>query len=293
MTDRIKIGSREYLKNPKEVFEIPLLELLDLRFAEVPYYSTVEISGLPGAADSYSLAISATNAGGPHNEQFALNFHVNFNVVSYSQSQEAVNTCSRRRGRVRRYFSDLAVQLQLTTGPDVFPFFDLGDSLHSIVGFSREFKREENPILRDVIQPFVTRFTEFLKTRDTLLFLCHASEDKPFVERLCTFLNMEAVSVWYDRREIKVGDSIVSRISDGLGSASHLVVVLSRSSVAKPWVLKEMSAALMRQLQNKEVAVLPLLVEQCSIPPILSDIKFADCREQPERGFQELLAALE
>jgi hypothetical protein len=51
--------------------------------------------------------------------------------------------------------------------------------------------------------------------------------------------------VGYDKREIKAGDSIVARVSEGLGAAAHLVVVLSRASVDKPWVQRKLSSALM------------------------------------------------
>lgn len=39
------------------------------------------------------------------------------------------------------------------------------------------------------------------------LFVCHASEDKPFVDRLVAELDRRAMFAWYDKREILVGDS--------------------------------------------------------------------------------------
>ena len=66
------------------------------------------------------------------------------------------------------------------------------------------------------------------------LFLCHASEDKEFVDLLANYLDSRDINLWYDKREVKVGDSIVSRINHGLDAASHVVVVLSKASVQKP-----------------------------------------------------------
>ena len=48
----------------------------------------------------------------------------------------------------------------------------------------------------------------------------------------------------------------------------------------------------MRQLQKKDVTVLPLVKEECSIPALLTDIKYADCRADRDRGFKELLDAI-
>lgn len=121
------------------------------------------------------------------------------------------------------------------------------------------------------------------------LFLCHASEDKEFVNLLASYLDSQNIDLWYDKREIKVGDSIVSRINEGLDSASHIVVVLSKASVKKPWFQKELSSALMKQLQDKSITVIPLLREDCKIPVLLADIKYADCRRSFDEGFQQMI----
>jgi len=293
MNEVLQIGPRTYRKNASGVFAVPIDELQSLRFTQLPYYSTVEIAGLPGSRESYTLTISATHGGGPHNEEFWISIHVNFEVPGNSENPQAVSICHRRRRHVRRFFRDTAALLEFTSGPDAMPFTDWGDRLYSIVGFTRYFTRSQDPVLFDIIQPFIARLPEFLTAKDPLVFLCHASEDKPFVDRLCAFLDAQHVAVWYDRREIRVGESIVRRISDGIDAASHLVIVLSRVAVTKEWVLKELSSALMRQLQKAAITVLPLLVEDCPVPPLLADTKFADCRSDHDRGFQELLQALQ
>ena len=75
---RINFGILE--KNSSGVYKIPLTELANLRFTEIPFYSTIEMDGLPGSVDTYGLEISATHGGGPSDEFFTLNFHVNFSV---------------------------------------------------------------------------------------------------------------------------------------------------------------------------------------------------------------------
>jgi len=76
MDETLQIGDQIFHKNSSHVFEVPLDELSTLRFTEVPYYSTVEIAELLGTLDSYKLQISATHAGGPHNEEFSISIHV-------------------------------------------------------------------------------------------------------------------------------------------------------------------------------------------------------------------------
>lgn len=280
-------------KNKWGVFEIPLPELRDLRFTEIPFYSTVGVAGLPGSADTYSLEINATHGGGPQDETFYLFIHVTFRETGGPDNPTVVKACRRRTQHIKRFFSETANSLELDVGEGGGAPYTVGDSyLLGNVLFSRVFEREEDPVLTDVIEPVVARFDDLLTSADLLLFLCHASEDKPFVDDLCAFLDAQDVAVWYDRREINVGDSIVERIGQGLGAASHVVIVLSQSSVRKPWVLKEMSSTLMRQLESRSVNLLPVLIENCTIPPLLSDIKYADCRRNRYDGFNDLLEAI-
>ena len=124
------------------------------------------------------------------------------------------------------------------------------------------------------------------------LFLCHASEDKEFVDRLACELDKRALFAWYDKREIFVGDSIIKKVNHRLRESDFLVAVLSPRSVVKPWVVREMSSSLMRQLRDRSIRILPVVIETCDIPPLLNDIKYADFRESFESGIEELFAAV-
>ncbi len=199
-------------KNSLGVYTVPLAEVGALRFADVPYYSTVEVEGLPGTDETYGLKITATHAGGPTDEFFTLNLHVTFHVQGHPDDDTAVKTCRRKSKHIKRFFWKLADVLALKDGPDWVPFFVHDSALYQDILFSRTFSRSENPVLIAFIEPFVARFTELLKSKNPLLFICHASEDRPVVDALCNFLDEQNVPVWYDRREIRVGESIVQRI---------------------------------------------------------------------------------
>jgi TIR domain len=125
------------------------------------------------------------------------------------------------------------------------------------------------------------------------LFISYASEDRPFVERLVKALDPFVSHVWYDRHEIIVGDSIVNRINEGLSSADFLIAVLSRASVAKPWVQSEMASAIMRQNSESTIRLLPILKEEREIPPLLMGVQYADFRVHFETGINELLQGLQ
>lgn len=124
------------------------------------------------------------------------------------------------------------------------------------------------------------------------LFVCHASEDKPFVERLVRELDRRALYAWFDKREILVGESIVDKVNQALSDSKYVIAVLSSNSVGKPWVVKEIGSSLMRQLDGGKTSILPVLLENCTIPPLLADLKYADFRHSFSEGLYELLAAI-
>lgn len=125
-----------------------------------------------------------------------------------------------------------------------------------------------------------------------LLFICHASEDETFVERLVAELDRRALYAWFDKREILVGDSIVVKINAALTEARYLVAVLSPNSVKKPWVTRELNSTLMRQLDEQNIRILPIILSDCEIPPLLSDLKYADFRSSFDEGFSDLFNAI-
>jgi len=126
-----------------------------------------------------------------------------------------------------------------------------------------------------------------------LLFICHASDDKPFDERLVAALDQRALYAWFDKREILVGDSIVHRINEALAETRYVVPVLSSRSVEKPWVQRELNSSLMRQLGDHKISILPVLIDDCRLPPLIADIKYADFRTSFDRGFSDLLRAIQ
>ncbi|OHD61975.1 MAG: hypothetical protein A2014_06460 [Spirochaetes bacterium GWF1_49_6] len=124
------------------------------------------------------------------------------------------------------------------------------------------------------------------------IFLSHSSNDNEFVHRIANDLKLKNVPVWVDEWEIKVGDSIIERISSGINESGWLAIVLSKNSVKSPWVQLELNTALSKELQQKQVFVLPLLIEDCEIPIFLRDKLYADFRDNYHNGLNTLLQRL-
>ena len=108
------------------------------------------------------------------------------------------------------------------------------------------------------------------------IFLSHSWKDKGFTRRLAEALREAGVSVWIDEAEFRVGDSLLEKIGDAIEKNDYVGLILSANSVRSRWVLQEAKLAMTKELRGKSVVVLPILIEDCAIPPFLYDKIYAD-----------------
>jgi hypothetical protein len=124
------------------------------------------------------------------------------------------------------------------------------------------------------------------------IFISYSHKDSQFVDKLAHQLVQHDVRVWLDRWELHVGDSLISRIQQAITGASALLVILSKSSVSSPWCEKEMNSGLLRELEERRVVVLPVLIEDCQIPLFLREKLYADFRSDFDAGLQIVLESV-
>lgn len=124
------------------------------------------------------------------------------------------------------------------------------------------------------------------------LFISYASEDRTdFAEPLANELGKD-YDVWFAPYELKVGDSLLKKISEGLASCDYGVVILSHHFFAKKWPTAELNGLFALEEPSKKV-ILPVwkgLTEDDvkKYSPILADRKAAD----GDAGVEAVVAAL-
>lgn len=112
-------------------------------------------------------------------------------------------------------------------------------------------------------------------TEPIKLFISHASEDKKdFVDPLVATLRSEGFDVWYDKADLKMSDSLLGKISEGLNKCDYGVVVLSPSFFAKKWTRAELGGLFALETRERKV-ILPI---------------WKDVTEQDVKGFSPFLA---
>lgn len=127
------------------------------------------------------------------------------------------------------------------------------------------------------------------------VFVSHASEDKTrFVVEFAKRLREKGVDAWLDQWEMKPGDSLVDKIfEEGLKEASAVIVVLSKTSVQKPWVREELNASVVSRI-TRGTKLIPVVIDDCEVPESLRSTLWqrVDNLDDYENSLQRILSAI-
>ncbi|EGM78703.1 TIR domain-containing protein [Rheinheimera sp. A13L] len=100
------------------------------------------------------------------------------------------------------------------------------------------------------------------------VFLSHNHKDKDFVRRLASDIESHGIRVWLDEAEMKIGDSLIQKIREGIDNVDYFAVILSNNSVKAPWVENELDVAMNYQIAGK-IKILPIILEEVELPSFL------------------------
>lgn len=124
------------------------------------------------------------------------------------------------------------------------------------------------------------------------VFISYSHGDTDFADRLVLDLRASDVPATYDKWLLRVGDSIIQKIAAEVSEADSVIALLSPASVGSNWVKKELALAMTGELQTTGVKVLPAVIADCQLPPMLADKLYADFRRSYYFGLRRLLHAL-
>ncbi|HEX8197071.1 MAG TPA: TIR domain-containing protein [Pyrinomonadaceae bacterium] len=124
------------------------------------------------------------------------------------------------------------------------------------------------------------------------VFLSHSSKDKPVVRELAERLKADGVCVWFDEWEIQIGDSIPSKIEQGLEESRILILAMSANAFGSDWVSLERGTAIFRDPQNKQRRFIPLRLDDSEIKETLKQFLYLDWRNKDKKQYDRLLELL-
>lgn len=131
--------------------------------------------------------------------------------------------------------------------------------------------------------------------RQPHVFLSHSSKDKQFVRSLARRLHEHNVAVWLDEAELRIGDSLIQRLSSAVHEVDFVLAVISPNSIDSRWVQEELHLAMTRQIEGKQMRVLPLLKGKCEVPEFLRGRLYADFTSphRRQRNFPHLVQSIQ
>lgn len=116
-----------------------------------------------------------------------------------------------------------------------------------------------------------------------LVFISHSSLDKEVATQVASELRTRGLDVWIDHERIRYGESIPKAIETGLDLSSCILVVVSSAFLKSSWCRTEYEPLLVREIESDRILVIPLLIEDCALPTLLSHKLYADLRESARK----------
>jgi len=110
-----------------------------------------------------------------------------------------------------------------------------------------------------------------------VIFISHNSKDKEVIEPIAKGLAkiFGEENIFYDSWSIKPGDSLVSKMDEGLAKCKFFLLFASRNSLNSEMVKLEWKNALVKSTKGN-LRLIPIRLENVEMPSILTDTLFID-----------------
>ncbi|MFO7634714.1 MAG: TIR domain-containing protein [Caldilinea sp.] len=120
------------------------------------------------------------------------------------------------------------------------------------------------------------------------VFISHATEhDGVLAHRIADDLVRMNIPVWIAPDSIRGGETWVEAIERGLQESSHMAILLTPAALDSSWVRKEIAAGIMLE-RRERIELVPLDVEPCEAPLLLSTYQLIDFRQDYGTAMRQL-----
>ena len=185
----------------------------------------------------------------------------------------------------------------LSNNITIYEIIQCKEKLESQISYQKESKKKFQLVLE--LEFVNTLFyekhiaTHILSKKGLKLFISHSSKDKGYANILYADLKAAGCVPWLDERDIVGGQSIPTEIETGIDNSDFLLILLSKNSVISNWVRAEWESSIWDENNDKQIQVIPILIEDCTIPRFLKTKKYIDFRKDYKRAFCDLLYTID
>jgi tetratricopeptide (TPR) repeat protein len=124
------------------------------------------------------------------------------------------------------------------------------------------------------------------------VFLSHSSHDGEWSLKLAGDLEQAGIRVFLDAWDISEGDPLITRLNDGLRTASDGLIVWGIHTGESPWVRAECEFLVHEAIRNDK-RLIGIILADVELPPLLKTwvpVDFRGCRTEPD--YRERLSRL-
>ncbi len=129
-------------------------------------------------------------------------------------------------------------------------------------------------------------------SKDKQVFLSYSNHDKEIAKFLASKLRNANLKISLHDWSLDINDSFLSQINKNVSSSDIIIILLSPNSVDSKWLKEEFNEIFVSELNNRAIAILPLVIKDCKIPKELANKKFIDLRTNVDGGVSKLINQL-
>lgn len=111
------------------------------------------------------------------------------------------------------------------------------------------------------------------------VFISYSQKDIERVSLFASLMAKNGYDVWMDVKSISLGENIISAIAKALDKIDIYMLFISNNSNASPWVAEEINIALTHSIKRNKPRIIPVLLDNCQIPEVLSGRLYLDARK--------------
>jgi hypothetical protein len=109
------------------------------------------------------------------------------------------------------------------------------------------------------------------------IFISYTQSDRSFARKITNDLRNHGHKIWIDESEINIGDHLIEKIRHALDSVDYVIVILSRASIKSEWVKRELDIAFNREIEEKRILIIPIIIEpRVKLPGFLKGKLYGD-----------------
>lgn len=127
---------------------------------------------------------------------------------------------------------------------------------------------------------------------EELVFISHNNFNKDIAREIGLFLAAENINVWFDEWNIAPGESIPSKVNNGLELCTHFLLLWSEKASKAPWVQVEMNATIGRMLSTGNVKIIPIMLDRTPLPTIISSYKYIKYMSGTEKDRSKIIQSV-